>query len=129
DVGVVVPGQPDEADLARALGLDRGLDRAAAAEHLLELVLLAEVVHLPEIEVIGLQAAEALVEERERLRLRALVRLRGEEHAIARARALGERLAVVVLARRVRGGGVAVLHALRERRLDHRDGLSRAPVR
>ncbi len=105
-------GEPDEADLAGLLRLLGRLDRAATREHRIEVVLIAEVVHLPEIEVIGLELAEARAEESERAVSRALVRLRSEEDLVARARQLRERGAVVLLALVVGGCGVAVANAL-----------------
>jgi hypothetical protein len=81
-------------------------------------------VHLPEVEVIGAETPQRIVEQAQGPIARPLVRLRRQEDAVARAGAGGaERLAVVVLALLVCGRRVAVADAEPQRLEDHRDRL------
>ena len=125
----MVAGDADESHAAVGARLLDGLDRAAPAEDLVELLGLAQVVKLPEVEVVGPELAQAGVEQAQRAVAIAGMRLRCQKDAVARARACGaKRLAIVVLALRVRRGRVAVAHAQPKRLDDHRHGLV-APAR
>ena len=91
---------------------------------------LAQVVHLPQVEAIGPEPPQRIVEQAQRPVARALVRLRREEDAVARLRAgRAERLAVVVLALLVGGRRVAVADAQAQRLEDHGHRFLRAPGR
>ena len=84
-----------------------------------------QVVQLPEVEVVGPQPPQALVEQPERAVAGAVVGLGGEEDLAA---ALAEGGPVVVEAGGVGRRGVAVVDPLVEGAVDHLDGLRRAAV-
>ena len=62
DGRVLVPGEADEADLALALRLLEGLDGAAGREVALGVVLVDHFVDLPEVEAVGAQSSQRLLE-------------------------------------------------------------------
>ena len=105
-------GQADEADAPVAPRFRGGFQRAARAADDVDLAQVAQVVHLPQVEAVGAEPAQRIVEQAQRPIARALVRLRRQEDGVARAGAGGaERLAVVVLALLVGGRRVAVADA------------------
>ena len=116
-------GEADEPDLARLFRLDQRLHRAALLEDAVRIVETQDLVMLHEIDVVGLQTLQGLLELRLRELLGAAVDLRHQEGLVAVA-ALGQRgahahlaLAVVVVPAVVEEIDAAV-----ERRLDQLDG-------
>jgi hypothetical protein len=83
--------------------------------------------HLPEVEAIGREPAQGIVEQAQRPVARAPVRLRRQEDGVARGPSAGgaERLAVVVLTLLIRGRGVAVADAEAQRFEGSRHGFLR----
>ena len=59
---VLVPGEPEEADLALLLGLEGVLECSSRLEDPLGVVVVVDLVELPEVEVIGLEPAQAVFE-------------------------------------------------------------------
>jgi len=62
DQRIAAVGAADEAALAGLLRGDERFDRAAGREDLLDLRHLAHLVNLPQVEIIGLQRAQRLLE-------------------------------------------------------------------
>ena len=81
--GDAVAGDADEARQALRARLDGVLERAAGAERRLPLGFVDEVVELEQVDVIGLQPLERVLEAGLRLLVRALAGLGGEEEALA----------------------------------------------
>ena len=121
--GVRVARDPEEAHELLVPRLDQRLDRAALREDLLHLVHLGDVVDLPEVEVIGLQQLERLLEVLERAVARAVVRLaREEDLAPAALHDLADvPLAPALFLSAVARGGIDVVDAQVDRALDDRD--------
>ena len=86
----------------------------------------AQVVKLPEIEVIGARSLEALVEQSKRSVAGAVVGLRGQKNLAA---TLAQSGPVVIKAAGIGRCRVAVGHALIERAMDDGNGLADAAVR
>jgi hypothetical protein len=86
-------GQPQMLDAAVGLRLQERLEGAPFAEDAVEVVEGAQIVQLPKVEVIGVQAAQRIVEQAQRTIAAALVRLGGEEDLLA---AFAEGGAVVI---------------------------------
>ncbi len=78
-VGIGVAGDPEMADDALIAGLDKGLDGAAVGKALLDLLHLRQGVHLPEVDVVGLEQLEGALEELQRAVAGAVVALGGED--------------------------------------------------
>ena len=60
NLGVLVAGEADEANLSFLLGFDQRLGRSARANEEVRIVREADAVNLPEVDVVGLQSAQAL---------------------------------------------------------------------
>ena len=73
DGRALVPGEADEADLALLFRLQHRLGRAAGGEDAIRVVGEGHLVDLPEIEVVGLQPAQALLQLDHRVGRRAVV--------------------------------------------------------
>src|SRR5262249_39384863 len=101
------------------------LDRAASAEDLVELGQVAKIVQLPEVQVIGAQSPEAVVEQPQRTIAGAIVRLGGEEDRLPRG---GTRFAkggaVIILALLIGRRGVVVADSEAQGLEDHRNRLA-----
>src|SRR6516225_5625334 len=98
------------------------LDRPSRAEDLIEFLERAQVMKLPQVEMIGPQPPQAVVEQHQRSIAGAAVRLRSEEYRAARGGPGGaEGHPVVVLALLVRRRGVAISDPQTERFQNHRD--------
>jgi hypothetical protein len=78
-----VPGDPDVADEPLVAGAHRGLERAAGAGHLVELVEVSDGVQLEQVDAVGLQPLEGGVDLRPRRVTLALAGLGREEDALA----------------------------------------------
>src|SRR5262249_7779494 len=122
-------GDSGESHAPVALGALHGLDRPSRAEDLIHFLERAQVMKLPQVEVIGPQPLQAVVEQLKRCVARARVRLRSEEYRATRCGPGGaEGDAVIVLALLVRGRGVAISDPQTERLQNYRDCFS-APSR
>jgi len=99
DARILVPGEADVAQLARCARLDQRGVRAFAIEHAVRIFEADHLVVLDQIDAVGLQAVERLVQLPRRLLLRAAVDLGHQEHLVAIP--VGERLAHADLARAV----------------------------
>lgn len=62
DGGVVVAGEADVADFTLLFGLDEGFERAIGAEDLIGFMVAGDLVDLPEVDVVGAEAFELLLE-------------------------------------------------------------------
>ena len=105
DLGVLVAGESDEADLALLLGFQQRFGGAAGADEEVGIVGETDAVDLPEVDVVGLQPAQALFEH-----------LRGERGVAAVGADLGHQEGLVApaleaLAQPVFGLAPAVLPA------------------
>ena len=116
DGRIVVAGQAQEPDAPLLAGLDEGLEGPAAAEDRAQVAGCAQVVELPEVQVVGVQPVQALLQQPERAVAGAIVRLGREEHIAA---TLAQRGAIVVEAPRIGWRRVAVVHTLVQRPVDH----------
>src|SRR5208283_264814 len=105
------------------LGLEEGLHGAALSEDGLDVLGLADVVELPEVEMAGVEQLERFFEHAQGTVASALLGLAGEEGFSTAAL---HDLADVALAPAVRtavdGGSIDVIHAQVESALDDRDG-------
>src|SRR5262249_45695199 len=119
DRRIMVSRQAEMFDASLGPGHDQRLERAAFAENHVEIVERAQVVELPEIEVIGAEAAQRVVEQAQRTIAGAIVRLRGEEDLLP---AFAQGGAVVVDAAGVGGSGIAVGDSLIEGAGNHAGG-------
>ncbi len=115
DRRIMVAGQPEVAHPAIGLGLGQRLDGAAFGDDAVEIGGGAQVVQLPQVEVIGAQPLEAVVEQAQRTVAAAIAGLRGEEDP---APPLAEGSAIVVHAAGVGRSGVAIVHPLVEGAVD-----------
>src|SRR5262249_37120123 len=79
---VEMAGEADEAALARLLGRLERLHRSARSEDAVDILLRAHVVHLPEIEMVGLQGAQRRRKLLLGFRSRLLRRLAGQENVL-----------------------------------------------
>ena len=126
----MVAGEADQAHPPLGSGLQGRLQRAPLAEDPIQLLAVAQVVELPEVQVTGPQAPEGIVEQPQRLVAGPQVHLRRQKHPLPRAGpGLAKGRAVVVLALLVGGRRVAVADAQAERLQDHRDRFLCAPGR
>src|SRR3989449_2261624 len=97
DGGALVTGEADVADLTRALRRHHGLQRAIRAEHTLRIRHPDHLVELHEVDAVGLQPAERLVDLLRRGVLVATIDLGHEKHLVAIA--VAQRLSHAELAR------------------------------
>ena len=95
DVRTLVSGEADVAHFALRLGDLGGLDGAARLEDPLRVVVVVDLVELPEVQVVGAQAAQALVELFQGAVARPIADLRHEEDVVAM---VGQDPAVAALA-------------------------------
>src|SRR5665213_2828588 len=97
-VGIVVTGEADETNAAVDLRLARGLERAALTEQDVQFIGRPEVVDLPQVQTVGAEPPERVVEQTQRPVAGALVGLRRQEDGIARAGpGAAEGLTIIVL--------------------------------
>ena len=118
--GIVVAGNAQVTHAALGPGLQEGFHGPALAEDPGKIILAAKVVQLPEIQVIGVQPPQAVVEKPERPIVGAIVGLGGQED---RGAMFAQGQAVIVHTAGVGGGSFEVIHALLQGTLDHGDGL------
>ena len=96
DRRALVAGEADVAHLALLAGAQRGLHRAAGCEHPLRVVHADDLVELHQVQVVGLQAGQRLLQLRVERGGGAAVELGHQEHAVAVA--AGQRPAEALLA-------------------------------
>ena len=85
-VGVVMAGESDETDFARLFGGFKCLHRPARPQNARNVALLLNIVHLPQVEVVGLQRGQREMELVFGLFPRALEALGSEENVLAEGR-------------------------------------------
>ena len=119
DRGIVMPRDTQMLDATLSFRLHERLESAALAEDARQVVVRAQIVQLPQVEVIGASALQALFEQLERAVARAVVRLGREENLTA---PFAERRAIVIETAGVRGRSVAIGDALVERTTDDARG-------
>ena len=125
DGRIVMPGKSQVFHAPLLACLDERFKRAAAAEDHLQVARGAQVVKLPQVEVIGARSLEALVEKPERSVAGAVMGLRGQKNLAA---ALAQGGTVVVETAGIGRGRIAVGHPLVECAVDDGDGLAHAAV-
>ncbi len=81
-VGIGVAGDPKVLHDTLLPGLEEGMDGAVVGEDLIQLLHSADVVQLPEIQMVGLEGVQALFQELERSVPGPVVGLGGQEHLV-----------------------------------------------
>ena len=119
---IAMAGNADEAGDFFITRLLKRLERAVVRENLVHVLLRADIVHLPAVQMVGLQALERFIQFAHRAVVSAVGRFRGEINVLAPSL---ERLAIILLAATmpVIMGGVAIIDAEVEGAVDDRDGL------
>ena len=115
--GLLCPVESDVAHLALGLGDLGGLDGAAGIEDPIGVVVVVDFVELPKVQVVGAQAAQALVELLQGAVAGPVADLRHEEDVVAM---VGQSAAIAALAEAVAivPGGVEERDAVVQRRAD-----------